>query len=92
MTLRIGINGLGRIGRCVLRALYETQAREIELVAVNGPAPVDTHMHLLKYDSVHGRFPVEVKAEGEVLMIGGRKIALSHHKDPKQIPWGKLGV
>jgi len=92
MTLRIGINGLGRIGRCVVRAMYETGAKDIELVAVNGPAPVETHVHLLKYDSVHGRFQQDIKADGENLVIGGKKIALFHHKDPKQIPWGKMGV
>src|SRR5581483_3662630 len=92
MTLRIGINGLGRIGRCVLRALYETDAKDIELVAVNGPAPIETHVHLLKYDSVHGRFATEVKTNGENILIGGKSIQLFHHKDPKQIPWGRLGV
>lgn len=92
MTIKIGINGLGRIGRCVLRAIYETGAKDFELVAVNGPAAIETHIHLLKYDSVHGRFATEVKADGENLSIGGKKITLTHHKDPKQIPWGKLGV
>ncbi len=92
MTLRIGINGLGRIGRCVLRAIYETGGKDFELVAVNGPAPVETHVHLLKYDSVHGRFATEVSAAGDALMIGGKTVKLFHHKDPKQIPWGELGV
>jgi len=92
MTIRIGINGLGRIGRCVLRAIYETGANEIELVAVNGPAPIDTHVHLLKYDSVHGRFNTKVEAKGENLLINGKEVKLFHEKDPKNIPWGKLGV
>lgn len=103
MTIRIGINGLGRIGRCVLRALYETGANQrssrgavaqdnFELVAVNGPAPIETHIHLLKYDSVHGRFATEVKADGENLLIGGKSVKLFRQKDPKQIPWGELGV
>ncbi len=92
MTIRIGINGLGRIGRCVLRAVYETGGKDIELVAVNGPAPIETHVHLLKYDSVHGRFPFEVKATGENLSIDGKTVKLFHEKDPKQIPWGQLGV
>jgi len=92
MTLRIGINGLGRIGRCVLRAIYETGANDIELVAVNGPAPIATHVHLLKYDSVHGRFSTSVEAEGEDLLINGKTVKLFHEKDPKNIPWGKLGV
>jgi len=92
MTIRIGINGLGRIGRCVLRAIYETGANDIELVAVNGPAPIETHVHLLKYDSVHGRFNTTVEAKGEHLLIGGKEVKLFREKDPKNIPWGKLGV
>jgi glyceraldehyde 3-phosphate dehydrogenase len=93
MTLRIGINGLGRIGRCVLRAIYETNRTDIELVAVNGPAPAATHVHLIRYDSVHGRFPVDISAPSEdELLIGGHKVALFHHRDPKMIPWGELGV
>lgn len=92
MTIRIGINGLGRIGRCVLRAIYETQASDIELVAVNGPADITTHVHLLKYDSVHGRFPFLVEADGEDLKIAGKTVKLFHHKDPTLIPWGELGV
>lgn len=92
MTLRIGINGLGRIGRCVLRAIYETGATDIELVAVNGPAPIETHIHLLKYDSVHGRFNTSVEADGADLKIAGKTVKLFHEKDPKNIPWAKLGV
>lgn len=92
MIIRIGINGLGRIGRCVLRAIYESGAKDFELVAVNGPAPVETHVHLLKYDSVHGRFATEVAPDGENLRIGGKSVKLFHSKDPKQIPWGGLGV
>jgi len=92
MTIRIGINGLGRIGRCIVRALYEEKKPGIELVAVNGPATIDTHVHLLNYDSVHGRFHGDVAANGTNLSINGKTIPTSHHRDPKQIPWGKLGV
>lgn len=92
MTIRIGINGLGRIGRCVARAIYETSSTDIELVAVNGPADIGTHVHLLKYDSVHGRFPFLVEADGENLEIAGKSVKLFHHKDPTLIPWGDLGV
>lgn len=92
MTIKIGINGLGRIGRCVLRAIYETGATDIGLVAVNGPAPIETHVHLLKYDSVHGRFNTSVEADGTDLKIAGKTVKLFHEKDPKNIPWGKLGV
>lgn len=92
MALKVGINGLGRIGRSVLRAIYETGARDIELVAANGPAPVETHAHLLTYDSVHGRAPFDIKAAGENLSVNGDIIQIFHHKDPKQIPWGNMGV
>ncbi len=92
MTIRVGINGLGRIGRCVARAIYETKSDDIELVAVNGPADIATHIHLLKYDSVHGRFPFLVEADGEDLKIAGKAVKLFHHKDPELIPWGELGV
>lgn len=92
MAIKVGINGLGRIGRCVLRALYETGSKDFELVAVNGPAPIETHVHLLKYDSVHGRFGTKLEAAGSNLLIAGKKVALTHHKDPTQIPWGSQGV
>ncbi len=93
MTIRIAINGLGRIGRCVLRALYEQSAwADIELVAVNGPAPLATHIHLLKYDSVHGRFIKEVKAAGEDLSVAGNTIKMFHERDPAKLPWGELGI
>ncbi|MDG1286723.1 MAG: type I glyceraldehyde-3-phosphate dehydrogenase [Rickettsiales bacterium] len=87
MTIRIGINGLGRIGRCVLRALVESDRNDIELVAVNGPAPIETHVHLLKYDSVHGGFRGEVKADGEDLLINGKRVKLTHEREPENIGW-----
>jgi glyceraldehyde 3-phosphate dehydrogenase len=76
----------------VARAIYETNAKDIELVAVNGPAAAETHVHLLKYDSVHGRFPFEVRAHEEHLHIAGKKVLLTRERDPKQIPWAKMGV
>jgi glyceraldehyde 3-phosphate dehydrogenase len=96
MALRVGINGLGRIGRCVARAIYETQhhhhGADIELVACNGTAAAETHAHLLQYDSVHGRFPFEVRAEGEHLNIAGKTVKLTKQRDPKLIPWAEMGV
>jgi glyceraldehyde 3-phosphate dehydrogenase len=92
MTLRIGINGLGRIGRCVVRALAEHPRTDVELVMVNGPATMDTHLHLLKYDSVHGRFRGDVAAEGADLLINGKKIILTGHREPEQIDWSAQGV
>lgn len=92
MALKIGINGLGRIGRCVLRAIYEYPRSDIELVAVNGPAPIDQHVHLLKYDSVHGRFRGEISAEGNDLIINGKRIPLMQEREPEAIDWSKYGV
>lgn len=93
MSLKIGINGLGRIGRCVIRALVESGRTDIELVGVNGPAAIDTHVHLLRYDSVHGAFRGEVSAKDEsTLLIDGKAIPLSREKDPTKLPWKSLGV
>ncbi len=93
MTTRVAINGLGRIGRCVLRALYENpEYKNIELVAVNGPAPIETHVHLLKYDSIHGRFSKSVTAENEDLVVDGKRIKLLAERDPKKLPWSDLKV
>jgi glyceraldehyde 3-phosphate dehydrogenase len=92
MTIRVAINGLGRIGRCVLRAAAEYGRDDIEIVAVNGPAPIETHVHLLKYDSVHGAFP-GVKAVGENAIDMGRgPIKLLQERDPAKLPWGELNV
>lgn len=92
MTTRIAINGLGRIGRCVLRALIEEDAwPDIELVAANGPAPIETHLHLLKYDSVHGTCR-NISAEGETLVAGRHRIALTHERDLSKLDWTKQGV
>ncbi|MFO0389565.1 MAG: type I glyceraldehyde-3-phosphate dehydrogenase [Alphaproteobacteria bacterium] len=92
MTIKVGINGFGRIGRCVARAIYENPDKGIELVALNSPAPADTILHLLKYDSVHGRFATKSEIAGDALMIAGKKVALSHQKDPAQIKWADMGV
>ena len=90
---RIAINGLGRIGRCVIRAVVENNY-DVEIVAVNGgSATAETHAHLLKYDSVHGTFAHEVKADGDdALIVAGKRIPLVSERDPKKLPWGELGV
>lgn len=92
MAIKIGINGLGRIGRCVLRAISELDYDDIQVVAVNGPAPMDTHLHLLKYDSVHGRFPGEVTSKGDIMVIGKQKPKLLQVREISDLPWGDLGV
>lgn len=90
MTVRIAINGLGRIGRSVLRAAFEYKRSDIEIVAVNGPAPTDTHIHLLKYDSTHGRFPDVKKINEGLIQIAGKDIPVFHERDASKIPWGKF--
>lgn len=90
MTVRIGINGFGRIGRQVFRAAYDYP--EIEIVAVNDLTDSATLAHLLKYDSIHGIFPGEVKSEGENLVVNGKELKVLSVKDPAQLPWKDLNV
>jgi len=93
MTIRVAINGLGRIGRCVTRAIFEdARYSNIELVAVNGPAEIATQKHLLKYDSIHGRFSKSVEADGNFLVIDGKKVRLFGERDPKKLPWADLKI
>ena len=93
MTIRVAINGLGRIGRCVTRAIFEDpQYADIELVAVNGPAPAKTHKHLLKYDSIHGRFSKNVEIGENSLIIDGKNVKLFAERDPKALPWKDLEI
>jgi glyceraldehyde 3-phosphate dehydrogenase len=92
MSIRVGINGFGRIGRNVLRAIIESGRDDIEVVGINDLAPVETNAHLLRFDSVHGRFPGEVKVDGDSISCGNGKIKVSAIKDPAQLPWKDLGV
>lgn len=89
-TTKVGINGFGRIGRLTYRALLKKN--NVEVVAINDLTDAKTLAHLLKYDSVHGRFPGEVTIEGEFLAINGKKIKVMAEKDPANLPWGALGV
>jgi glyceraldehyde 3-phosphate dehydrogenase len=92
MNVRVAINGFGRIGRNILRAIIEDGRKDIEVVAVNDLGPVETNAHLLRYDSVHGRFPGEVKVEGDAISVGGRKVKVTAIKDPAGLPWKDFGV
>ena len=92
MTVRVAINGFGRIGRNVLRAIAETGRTDIEVVAVNDLGPVETNAHLLRYDSVHGRFPGEVTVKGDTISLGNGSIKVTAVKDPSQLPWKELGI
>src|SRR5271157_3827415 len=92
MAVRVAINGFGRIGRLVLRAAYEHKHAEIEVVGVNDLGPVETNAHLLRYDSVHGRFPGEVTTGDNWMDIGRGKIRVTAERDPAKLPWRQLGV
>ncbi len=92
MTLRVGINGFGRIGRQSLKAMLERYPHDIEVVAVNDLTDTQTNAHLLKYDSTYGHFPGEVVATPDTLVVNGRTIKVLAQRDPAQIPWGDLGV
>ena len=91
MAVRVAINGFGRIGRCLTR-LMATTDKDLELVAINSRADIARDIHLLKYDSVHGRFPGAVAAHGDNLVIDGREVRVTRIVDPDDLPWRELGV
>ncbi len=90
--IKVGINGMGRIGRTVLREFFNRNESEFEIVAVNNPGKAEQYVHLLKYDSVHGKFNGDVHLEGENLSINGKTIKFFSQRDPSEIPWSTLGV
>ncbi len=93
MSVKVAINGFGRIGRLVFRAWVESGRNDIEVVAINDLADINTNAHLLKYDSVHGPSPFEVKVEGtDTLVVNGKKVKVVQERDPASLPWGELGV
>jgi glyceraldehyde 3-phosphate dehydrogenase len=92
MTVRIAINGFGRIGRNVLRAIVESGRTDIEVVAINDLGPVETNAHLLRFDSVHGRFPSTVEVEGDNIIVAGKKIRVTAIKNPAELPHGEMNV
>ncbi len=93
MTIKVAINGYGRIGRNILRAVYEAKRnKEIQIVAINDLGNVQTNAHLTRYDSTHGKFNGTVAVEGEYLVINGDRIRVVAERDPKKLPWKELGV
>ncbi|MGC2461442.1 MAG: type I glyceraldehyde-3-phosphate dehydrogenase [Steroidobacteraceae bacterium] len=93
MTLKVGINGYGRIGRNVLRALYEGGKRsQLQVVALNDLGDAKINAHLTRYDTVHGRFTGDVKVDGDALLVNGDRIKVLSERDPAKLPWGSLGV
>ncbi|MEH6476374.1 MAG: type I glyceraldehyde-3-phosphate dehydrogenase [Sneathiella sp.] len=92
MTVRVAINGFGRIGRNVLRAIYESGRTDVEVVGINDLGSVEANAHLLRYDSVHGRFPGEIIVSGDTIDMGRGPIKVSAERNPADLPWGELGV
>ena len=93
MAIKVGINGYGRIGRCIVRALHEQgRTDEIDVVAINDLGDVETNAHLTRYDSVHGKFPGEVVVEGDSFIVNGDTIKVLAERDPSKLPWADLGV
>ena len=93
MAIKVAINGYGRIGRNILRALYESgRTDEIQIVAINDLGDAETNAHLTRYDTAHGKFPLAVAVEGGDLVINGDHIKVLAERDPAKLPWAKLGV
>ncbi len=93
MTQKIAINGYGRIGRCIVRAIYETNRRgEFQIVAINDLGDAKTNAHLTKYDTVHGKFPFDVNVDGDYIVIDGDRIRVLAERDPSKLPWKELDV
>ncbi|RMH46696.1 MAG: type I glyceraldehyde-3-phosphate dehydrogenase [Alphaproteobacteria bacterium] len=92
MTIRVAINGFGRIGRNVLRAIVESGRKDIEVVAINDLGPVETNAHLLRFDSVHGRFPAEVKTGEDWIDVGYGPIKVTAVRDPRELPWDGVDI
>jgi glyceraldehyde 3-phosphate dehydrogenase len=93
MAIKVGINGYGRIGRNILRALYESgRQKEIQIVAINDLGDAKTNAHLTRYDTAHGKFKAEVAVDGDSLVVNGDRIKVLAERDPGKLPWGQLGV
>ena len=93
MPVKVAINGYGRIGRNILRALYEAKrTHEIQVVAINDLGDAKTNAHLTRYDTTHGPFPLPVSVDGDQLVVGGDRIKVCAERDPSKLPWGQLGV
>ncbi len=92
MTVKVAINGFGRIGRNILRAIIESGRTDIEVVAINDLGPVETNAHLLRFDSVHGRFPATVTVSGTTINVGRGPIEVSAIRNPAELPWGHVDI
>ncbi len=92
MAVKVAINGFGRIGRNVLRAIVESGRKDIEVVAINDLGPVETNAHLMRYDSVHGRFPGTVTVKGSAIDVGRGPMEVTAIRNPAELPWGHVDI
>jgi glyceraldehyde 3-phosphate dehydrogenase len=92
MTIRIAVNGPGRIGRSIVRAIYEENFNDVELIAINSSAPLETLAHLLRYDSVHGRFNYAVEIKNQKLFVNNKEVIVCNQRDPKKLPWKEMNI
>ncbi|HEV7414519.1 MAG TPA: type I glyceraldehyde-3-phosphate dehydrogenase [Tianweitania sediminis] len=92
MTVKVAINGFGRIGRNILRAIHESGRTDIEVVTINDLGPVETNAHLLRFDSIHGRYPGKIEVDGDYIVVDGKRIRVTAIKNPAELPHGDLGV
>ncbi|MCH7693339.1 MAG: type I glyceraldehyde-3-phosphate dehydrogenase [Proteobacteria bacterium] len=92
MAVRVAINGFGRIGRLVMRAIIESRRNDMQVVGINDLGPVETNVHLLKYDSIHGRLDIDVKVDGDIMDVGQGPVKVTAERDPGKLPWKDLGV
>lgn len=93
MAVRVAINGFGRIGRNIVRAIYESGRKDIDIIAINDLGPVETNAHLMRFDSVHGRFPIEVRVDGDTIHVGeSESFKVFAERDPKNLPWKELDI
>ena len=92
MAVRVALNGFGRIGRMVFRAMVEAKRSDVEFVAINDLGPVESNAHLLRFDSVHGPLPADVSVEGDDMVVNGKRIKVFKERDPAKLPWKDLGI
>lgn len=92
MTIKVGINGYGRIGRNILRSVYEHNREDIQIVAINDLGDAKTNAHLTRYDTVHGKFNADIQIDGDDMVVNGNRVRILSQRDPAQLPWESLGV
>ena len=92
MALKVAINGFGRIGRLIYRAILESDDKQVDVVCINDLGPPDSNAHLLKYDTIHGILPLKIKVDGETMEVGQRTVRVTAERDPLRLPWTEMDV